>query len=406
MTLQVATLDCLYPRNSFFCGRTTRAMMGWNVANAGALPAYRLDATPAQLIGFAGGLPFVAHEAASTPLVLAFLRHCGLPGPEHLHRYQTAEEAAEIASNLISQGKRLVHNFGTLPTLEAPDGLLIPMDLYSRLNCKSALPNLVEPDHHPERELVSCSKLAATIAAEWTLPVFLKVAEKGSNGGGAAVRYCPDADALDAAIRELTARLSPTDAIIIEKDYGPVPSWCAGVAILDDEIRWLGASLQVFSKPASQSGSILLREAPPAEVKSTAMGIAHRARYTGYRGIAGFDVGIRREAGPVVFDLNFRPNSSTGLLLAGRAALNTTRLPVAHSFFLRHDGPLAALLDAVETTAAAGRLIPGSVFDRECYRETAHDTATRSCLDGWVLAESCEQARDWAVTISQTLSEQ
>lgn len=406
MTLQVATLDCLYPRNSFFCGRTTRAMMGWNVADADALPAYRLDATPAQLIGFAGGLPFVAHEAASTPLVLAFLRHCGLPGPKHLHRYQTAEEAADLASNLISQGKQLVHNFGTLPSLEAPDGLLIPMDLYSSLNCKSTLPGIVEPDHHPERELVSCSKLAATIAGQWTLPVFLKVAGKGSNGGGAAVRYCPDADALDAAIRELTARLSPTDAIIIEKDYGPVPSWCAGVAILDDEIRWLGASLQVFSKPTNQTGSILLREDPPAEVRSTAMAIAHRARDAGYRGIAGFDIGVRREAGPVVFDLNFRPNSSTGLLLAGRAALNTTRLPVAHSFFLRHDGPLAALLDAVETTAAAGRLIPGSVFDRDCYGDTAHDTATRSCLDGWILAESCEQARDWAVTISQTLSEQ
>ena len=72
--------------------------------------------------------------------MLAFLRHCGLPGPKHLHRYQTAEEAADIASNLISQGKRLVHNFGTLPSLEAPDGLLIPMDLYSSLNCKSTLP--------------------------------------------------------------------------------------------------------------------------------------------------------------------------------------------------------------------------------------------------------------------------
>jgi hypothetical protein len=133
MTLKVATLDCLYPRNSFFCGRTTRAMMGWNVANADALPAYRLDATPAQLIGFAGDLPFVAHEAASTPLVLAFLRHCGLPGPKDLRRYQTAEEAADIASNLISQGKRLVHNFGTLARLlECPVHAVVDQDSTKR----------------------------------------------------------------------------------------------------------------------------------------------------------------------------------------------------------------------------------------------------------------------------------
>lgn len=404
--LKATALDSLYPRNSFFCGRTTREMMGWNVANADALPAYRLDATPAQLIGFAGDLPFVAHEAASTPVVLEFLRHCGLPGPKALHQYRTVEDAANIASNLINQGKRLVHNFGTLPTLEAAGGLLTPMDLFLSLNCKSALPSLVKPDHHPERELVSCSKLAATTAAGWTAPLFLKVAGKGSNGGGTAVRYCPDVDALDAAINELTGRLSPNETIIIEKDYGPVPSWCAGVAILDNEVQWLGASLQVFSKPPNQIGSILLDEDPPTEVRSTAIGIANMARDMGYRGIAGFDIGVRRELGPVVFDLNFRPNSSTGLLLAGRAALKVTGLPVAHSFFLRHDGPLTALLDAVETAAAAGRLIPGSVFDRECYRETTQDRATRSCLDGWILAGSCEQARDWAVAIRQTLSDQ
>ena len=74
MTVPVTTLDQLYPADCFFCARTTREMMAWNVADATRLPAYRLDATPAQLLGLAGKMPFVAHEAASSPQILDFLQ--------------------------------------------------------------------------------------------------------------------------------------------------------------------------------------------------------------------------------------------------------------------------------------------------------------------------------------------
>jgi hypothetical protein len=133
------------------------------------------------------------------------------------------------------------------------------------------------------------------------------------------------------------------------------------------------------------------------------MNIAECAKNRRYRGIAGFDIGEIRDAHPVVFDLNFRPNSSTGLLLAGRAALNRTGLPLARTFHLRHNGPLEQLLDAVEPEATAGRIIPGSLFDAETYSSTTDDPATRSCLDGWLLAETAEEAAAYPGTMAARL---
>ena len=191
---------------------------------------------------------------------------------------------------------------------------------------------------------------------------------------------------------ELSARLSESDLIIVEKDYGDLPTWCTGVAILDGGIQWLGASLQLFSRKAVQSGNVLFRDQPPPELEQIALDIAEAAHATGYRGIAGFDVGLQPDGPPVVFDLNFRPNSSTGLLLAGLPALQQSSFRVAHSFFLRHDGPLQELIASLSTEARQGRVVPGSLFDRDIYQQTSDDEKTRSCLDGWILADSVEDA--------------
>jgi hypothetical protein len=71
---------------------------------------------------------------------------------------------------------------------------------------------------------------------------------------------------------------------------------------------------------------------------------------------------------------------------------------------LRHDGPVAELLDAVEVDAAAGRVVPGSVFDAPTYRATLDDPATRSCLDGWVAAEAREEAVAWIKGVTGRLA--
>lgn len=393
------TLDRLYPGKSFFCGRTTREVMRWNVVDVDALPEYRLDASPAQLLGFAGDMPFFAHEAACTPDALDFLDLCGLPRPKSLHSYRTVHEAAANAAELMLQGGRMVYNFGVLPDLESADGLVTPLHRYLQLNAKSHLPELVDAGHLPPRELHPVHALGKLRSKPWTGPVFLKVAGAVSNGGGAAVRFCAEPADLDVVIAEFEQRLRPDDTIIIEKDCAPLRSWCAGVAILDDEINWLGASVQLFRKPAVQKGNLLSLENPPEILRQLALDIAARVRQSGYRGIAGFDIGETADGNPIVFDLNFRPNSSTGLLLAGPAALRATGLATAQSFYFRHNGPLADMLEIVHKDAAAGRIIPGSMFDAQTYGRTLDDPATRSCLDGWILAETSAEATSWIRSI-------
>ncbi len=403
MTLPIKTLDQLYPAGSFFCARTTRAVMRWNVVDVDALPEYRLDASPAQLLGFAGDMPFFAHEAACTPAALDFLDLCQLPRPLRLNTYRTVQEVAAGAMGVIRQGGKLVHNFGVLPELESSGGLLTPLHQYLQLNAKSHLPHLIDADYLPPREVCPVGQLGNLHQTCWTGPVFLKVAGEVSSGGGAAVRFCSQPADLEIAVEEFNRRLKPDDMIIIEKDCAPLRSWCAGVAIHDNRVDWLGASVQLFYKPAVQSGNLLSPEGPPAVIRNLALDIARKAGQSGYRGIAGFDIGEMETGKPVVFDLNFRPNSSTGLLLAGQAALHQTGLAIAQTFHLRHDGPLDAIFETVQKDAAAGRIIPGSMFDAETYKSTSSDPSTRSCLDGWVLARSGAEATDWTRSVAGSL---
>jgi hypothetical protein len=402
MSDAIVTLDALYPDSAFFCARTTHEMMRWNVANADALPQYRLDATPAQLIGFAGAMPFVAHEAAATALAMDFATYCGLPRAQHVLTYRTEHDAADQAQRLVASGGKLVHNFGTLPGLEQDDGLLVSTGDYLRLNSKASLDVFVDRQHLPERRVVRVPELETCLAADAFRPVFIKIAEDVSTGGGAGVWHCADVASIAGIVEAIKARMDADAQVVVEADCNPAHSWCSGVSILDDGVIWLGASRQTFHSPARQSGNEMSGHAPET-IKALALDISNRARNTGYRGIAGFDIGEVEDAEPVVFDLNFRPNSSTGLLLAGEAAMRRTGLPLARTFFLRHDGPLAELLDAVGPEADAGRIIPGSVFDADTYKASSEDAATRSCLDGWILAETRDQAAAYAQQVTARL---
>lgn len=405
MSRKIESLDRFYPAEAFFCARTTPDVMRWNVPDINRLPEYRLDATPAQLAGFAGALPFIAHEAAATPVALDFMVHCGLPGASDLRVYRTAHEAETLALDLMANGLRLAYNFGTLPGLEARgDQHLVAPDLYAMLNAKQSLENLVPRESLAPRMTLRAGNARLPVTSEFIPPVFVKIAGGHSTGGGAGVFHCSDEVNLDETLKRLSSRLAADDCIVIEKDCAPVASWCAGVAILDDRVDWLGASCQVFSAPARQIANETGSRTIPDGLEDLAILISKKAMAAGYRGIAGFDIGECEDRSLVVFDLNFRPNSSTGLLLAHKAVRQRTGLPLMYSFYLRHDGPVAELLDAVEVDAAAGRVVPGSVFDAPTYRDTLNDRATRSCLDGWLAAETREEAVAWIKDMQDQLA--
>jgi hypothetical protein len=405
MTCKIGSLDRFYPVDAFFCARTTRDVMRWNVPDITRLAEYRLDATPAQLAGFAGSLPFIAHEAAATPLALDFMVHCGLPGASDLRVYRTVPEAEALALDLMANGLKLAYNFGTLPSLDTRcDQHLVAPDLYAMLNAKQSLESLVPLENLAPRMTLHAGNASLPVTSEVKPPAYVKLAGGHSTGGGAGVFHCSEEANLVETLQQLSSRLAADDCIVIEKDCAPVASWCAGVAILDDRVEWLGASCQVFGAPARQIANETGSRTMPDGVKALSLQIGNKAMASGFRGIAGFDIGECKDGSLLAFDLNFRPNSSTGLLLANEAVRQRTGLPLMYSFFLRHDGPVAELLDAVEADAAAGRVVPGSVFDAPTYRATLDDPATRSCLDGWVAAEAREEAVAWIKGVTGRLA--
>jgi hypothetical protein len=71
----------------------------------------------------------------------------------------------------------------------------------------------------------------------------------------------------------------------------------------------------------------------PDGVKALSLQIGNKAMASGFRGIAGFDIGECKDGSLLAFDLNFRPNSSTGLLLANEAVRQRTGLPLMYSFY-------------------------------------------------------------------------
>jgi hypothetical protein len=62
----------------------------------------------------------------------------------------------------------------------------------------------------------------------------------------------------------------------------------------------------------------------PGRSRTFRLQIGNKAMSSGFRGIAGFDIGELADGSLVAFDLNFRPNSSTGLLLARKAVQQRT----------------------------------------------------------------------------------
>jgi hypothetical protein len=113
MTRAIGSLDRCYPLMRFFvrvrhgtsCAGTFRISPGW--------PSTDWMQHPHSLAGFAGALPFIAHEAAATPLALDFMAHCGLPGASELRVYRTVQEAEALALELMANGQNL-------PTILAP----------------------------------------------------------------------------------------------------------------------------------------------------------------------------------------------------------------------------------------------------------------------------------------------
>lgn len=371
--------DLLYPRHAAFAPRTdlfqTR-YLGYS--------ALQLDSLSGWLIGMFGERPTVRHEACAGDEVLALYRRAGLDVAEETLPYRTADEAFRIAGDLVERGCRLTWSWPPPEGRFGDDAHLVPPSVWRRLNAKQHLDELVPAEHLAARRLVSMAEL---VTLEPELPVFLKAGGEDATGWGYAVRHCPDRASFDEARRWFAER-GDLPGVLVEQALDVERSWCAGIAVVDATVC-LGGAEQLFGAPGRQSGSAVDPEQPfPEEGRSLAVRAGEAARARGFRGVGGLDIGRCRDGRLVVFDPNFRINSSTTQLLLHPPAAARAGLPASRSVQLAPPGSFAALADRLARAIDAGWFVPARVLNGEKHPLSGG----RHMVSGFVLGEDRDRA--------------
>ncbi len=194
-------------------------------------------------------------------------------------------------------------------------------------------------------------------------PVYLKAGGDLATGWGYAVRHCEDAAGYEAAREWFASRSRDIPRVIVEQDMQPSACWCVSISVSATGTRCLGAAEQIFSAPGKQARSIVDPENPfPEAGVELAVQVGNRAAALGYLGIAGLDIGMA--AGRlIVFDPNFRINSSTQQALLHEAAAHTSGLSVSLSLNLPVSLPFGDLASVIIGPIAEGWFVPTRLFD-------------------------------------------
>jgi len=373
----LATLDELHPPGVALAARTRAEAFAWVTQSGDSV-----DSVPGLPLAVAGSLPLLAHPSATHPAAIRLLRAAGLALPQAARPYDGEAGARRVMAAWIAAGYRLAGIY-PLPRDWLPEAAhLVPPALLARLNSKAHLADLVPPGLRPERQVLPRAELAAALEIYPGEAVVLKIATAIGNGAGTDVMICRSPAERAEALAALASEQRPFDGVVVERLEDFADLWCAGFAVLDERVRWLGASRHRLNERGLQSGNLLGAGAALPEAGRRAIeALAARAGELGFRGVAGCDLGRTRDGRLLIFDLNFRLNASTAMLLLQPAAAARSGLPAAiNCLFATAAAPLEMarlLLPWVE----AGRLVPTRVLD---HRLLPSRTA-RTSLTGFLL---------------------
>jgi hypothetical protein len=139
--------------------------------------------------------------------------------------------------------------------------------------------------------------------------------------------------------------------------------------------------MQLFGRPGKQSGSRIDPDRmPPDALVNIARSIASRARDLGFRGVAGFDLGVTSEGRPYVFDLNFRIAASTPQILLHGQATARVNARISESWNVMIRGELSPALHRIAPFAHNGSFVPIRLY------EGTPISQNRSIITGMIVA--------------------
>lgn len=387
--------DLLYPADAAFVAITdlfeTR-MLGYTVL--------QLDTVTTMAVGLLGDRSAIRHAAGMGPEVLEIYRRAGMPmAAEHMLPYQSRHQAEALADELIAAGQRIVGPYPP-PAGRFPEAShLVSPGSYRYLNDKTNMSAIVPAEYLPQRRILSHHQLAGF---EPTFPVFLKAPGDAATGWGFAVHLCHDQASFDAARRWFNTYRDSAPSVIVEQYIDVSHCWCAGIAVGNAGTVCFGGAEQLFDAPGKQSGTLIDPAAafPPAGF-TLAETIGETARQRGFQGIAGLDIGLTAEGHLVVFDPNFRINSSTSQLLFHPAAAARVGLPVSRSFQVFVGGPFKDVSTRLEAPIEEGWFVPTRIFNGE--KHPLSDG--KHIVTGFVLGSTRAETEATAALLEQSLDQ-
>lgn len=354
-----ATFSELHPPQTVYAPRSTRELIRWVFDDA-----FRLDTITGLTLAIMGDMPLICHKNTATPLILDFFRQAGIEPAAHLATFETENEAVAVAQEYIGRGKKLAYVYPPPPALQQPGSLLVTLSLYNWLNDKTNLSQLVDKEYLPRYQIVQADCLNRLYDFLPGRDVFIKACHPGATGAGKDVLYCSDQTSRKAVLDWLDTREDGLSGVRIEEALDVKDCWCLSLSILESGIRYLGAAIQLFAEPAKQSGSRIDPDHfPPDSAVVIAKTIAERARIMGYRGFAGFDIGVTLSGKVFVFDLNFRLVSSSPQILLHEAIISRVDARISQSWNKQFTGKLAPALERVTEFSQSGKFVPVRLYE-------------------------------------------
>lgn len=372
------TLDRFFPERTLIVPLTTI-----DVTHRIFEGEFRLDAVTGTTLAIAGKIPLICSRDVANSEILDFFRSSGLEPASNLITYSDQKEAVQYTKQFQEKGWKLIYYYPPPPPLRSEHGLVVPISLYSYLNDKASIDDLVDEEDLPPHVFLGADDLDPVTDIFNGRAVFIKACSNEVTGGGVDVLFSPDRDARASFHEWLSARNAGLSGVRVELAMDIETSWCINVAICEKGSIYLGAAIQLFDNPARQEGSRIDPDnAPSEEIVRIALEIAERGRSLGFMGIAGFDIGEDRSGKPFVFDLNFRFVSSIGQILLHEWATERVKARVSESWGCFVLGSLAPALKKIRKFAENGIFVPTRLYEGTPLSDG------KSLITGFVVADS------------------
>jgi hypothetical protein len=362
---------------------------------------WQIEAVSGIPLAVLGDAPALCHADAMTDAALAFFQRAGVKTTTLLRPYRSEAEAFDIIRELRKVESRFVYLFPLAETIRQSCTLLVDPRVYNWINNKANLAQLCDPRWLLPRRIYPMSQIAALRARPPNRPVYVKGAINAPHGAGVDVRYCPGAEAWSSVLDWVESMADWFTACIIEDAARFSRLWCLNYALMGRDIRYIGAAEQLFSAPGMQSGSLMDDTCPPPD-KAVEIGyqISLQAERRGYRGFAGYDMGVAEDGRIYFFDLNFRLNSSTPALLFhhGTERGSDPRVSVVCNQLTTL--PLEEALSKLEDLVVDGAFVPTRLYDG-----SKHSGCAPSVITGILTAPSRHAVADLQAELSRRFAD-